>query len=122
MDDFENLLNRVGNNIRRLRKLNELTQVELAEKTNRPQSSIARIESATSGDATISLIYDMCNTLGVSLSDIFATAEGKNMKPSKIKLNTKWERVRAKVDELSETDRTWIADIILIVLANPRPK
>ena len=119
MDEFTNVLSRIGENIKELRKLNEWTQVELAERTKRPQSSVARVETATYNDASLSLIYDLCKTLGVSLSDIIANAEGKSTgEQKKVKLTTKWQRVRAKVDGMSETDRSWIADVILTVLRN----
>jgi transcriptional regulator with XRE-family HTH domain len=77
MDEFASFLQRVGENIKRLRKLNELTQTDLAEKTNRPQSSIARVETATYEDASLSILYQLSNALGVSLSDLMAIAEGK---------------------------------------------
>lgn len=116
MDEFTHILGRIGENIKELRKQNQWTQVELAERTKRPQSSIARVESATYGDASLSLLYDLCHSLGISLSEILAISEGKEIRQRKVKLTTTWERVRAKVDRMSETDRAWVADIILAVL------
>lgn len=114
-DDFNNLLTRIGENIHRLRKLNHWTQSELAEQTGRPQSSIARVEGATYTDATLSLLHDLCSTFEVPLSEMIRNAEGGRLK-STGKLQTKWQRVRARVDKLGESDRDWVADVVLAVL------
>lgn len=120
MSDFERLMERVGENIKRLRQINEMTQVQLAEKTQRPQSSIARVEGATYGDASLSLIFDLCSSLQVSLSDLFGSVEGKKTflasQRNKGALETKWERTKARVDRLTESERDWVADVVNTIL------
>ena len=118
MSEFENILSRIGENIKELRKLNNWTQTELAERSKRPQSSIARVEGATYGDVSLSLVYDLCQTLGVSFAEVLAMAEGKKSGKTtkKVKLTTKWEKVRAKVNVMSESEKSWIAEVISTLL------
>lgn len=127
MDEFTLFLQRVGENIKRLRKIKELTQAALAEKTNRPQSSIARVETAAYEDASLSILYQLSNALGMSLSDLIAIAEGKktsqkSQNTKKQKFETKWERTKTRVDRLNEAERDWIADLVDVALKNSAKK
>ena len=69
------------------------------------------------GDASVSLLFDLCRTLDISLADLVAHAEGKTAaKPGAVKLKTKWEKVRSKVDRLPEAKRRWVADVLEVML------
>ena len=63
------------NRLRRLRKVNGLTQIRLAEKANVPRSVIARFETGRTELSTKSLIK-IANALDCSMEDIVKGAQG----------------------------------------------
>lgn len=62
--------NKIGMNIRRFRKKEGLTVMELANKTKCSRSHIYKIEEGFVS-ATVSSFYKLSKALNVSLSDIF---------------------------------------------------
>lgn len=117
MSEFEGLLTRIGENVKRLRQLNKWTQDELANESDRPQSSIARLERASNGDVGLSLLFQLSQAMNVPVSELVATAEGRKVR-TRVgdELKSKWERVKAKVDKLPESERDWVADLVDIGL------
>lgn len=67
----------IGKRIKDLRKLNKLTQVELAKKSNISRSYLADIENDRY-NASVDTLKAIANSLNVSLSDILEEANVTN--------------------------------------------
>lgn len=66
----ENRLKIIGQNIKRIRLLKNLTQEELAEKLDKSINFISLIERGESG-ISISTIIDICNALQINSDELF---------------------------------------------------
>lgn len=62
----------VGNNIKKYREMNLMTQTELAAKLNIPQPTLNRYEKGER-QADYEGICKICNTLNITASELFAT-------------------------------------------------
>ena len=71
----------LGYVIKNARKQLGLTQGELGEKVNRPQSSIARLEVGTLGDTHFSFIMDLAAALEMPPEVLVAKALGREIVP-----------------------------------------
>lgn len=69
MDNKETLI-KLGKNIRKYRKLKNYTQAMLAEKINKHESTIARIEIGTINSSTI-ILCEISKALDVKLKQFF---------------------------------------------------
>ena len=89
------IIKQLGIKIKEIRKLNNLTQAELAEKINVDSKYISRLETGTS-IASISTLIKISKVLNVELSDIF-TVESSQKKKKIIELiNIKLNRINTK--------------------------
>ena len=77
--DFETVYKNLGPTIKRLRTEKGITQVELGKMTDKPQSTIARLESTSSYDATLRTLHELISPLEISLSELFCEVEGKSI-------------------------------------------
>lgn len=66
----ENTLKVIGQNIKQIRLLKNLTQEELAEKLDKSINFISLIERGESG-ISISTIIDICNALQINSDELF---------------------------------------------------
>lgn len=69
-ENKENTLKIIGQNIKRIRLLKNLTQEELAEKLEKSINFISLIERGESG-ISISTIIDICNALQINSDELF---------------------------------------------------
>ena len=70
--EFDYVLKRIGFNVAMHRKLNNLTQEELAEITGLSRGYVAKIEAAKSTpQMTIEILYKISKALGICLQDLF---------------------------------------------------
>lgn len=69
-------MNNIPPNIKTLRKINRLTQHELATRLNTSQSTIALWESRGYTGYTISKLYELSETLGVSIETLLSKWNG----------------------------------------------
>ena len=89
------IIKQLGIKIKEIRKLNNLTQAELAEKINVDSKYISRLETGTS-IASISTLIKISKVLNVELSDIF-TVESLQKKKKIIELiNIKLNKINIK--------------------------
>jgi len=73
----EDFMINIGNIVKRIRKKSGMTQTDLGEKIDRPQSSIARLESGQLGDTHFGFIISLANALGIQVEDLVAKAFGR---------------------------------------------
>ena len=78
-DFMENL----GNIVKRTRKNLGMTQTDLGNKIDRPQSSIARLESGQLGDTHFGFILVLADALDMKVEDLVAKAFGREASSSK---------------------------------------
>lgn len=69
-ENKENTLKVIGQNIKRIRLLKNLTQEELAEKLDKSINFISLIERGESG-ISIATIIDICNALQINSDELF---------------------------------------------------
>lgn len=74
--DSEFMVN-FGNIIKKSRQRLGMTQAELGKKVERPQSSIARLESGQLGDTHFGFIVDLANALDMQAENLVAAAFGR---------------------------------------------
>lgn len=67
-DDIYNI---VGKNIKKYRKLNNLTQKELAEKLLLSESFIAKLESKTHQTISLDTLEQISYVLNIEIKDLF---------------------------------------------------
>lgn len=81
-----------------------MTQADLGAKVDRPQSSIARLESGQLGDTHFGFIIDLATALNMDVEDLIAATFGRKI-PSKPKaLADKSELLQKIKNQLRETD------------------
>jgi transcriptional regulator with XRE-family HTH domain len=68
-EKFESHYKTIGANVKRLRKEQKLTQLELANKCSVNREQISRIENARR-DYMHSTLLEVCDALGVSITEI----------------------------------------------------
>lgn len=117
--EYEKFLAELGSALKRVRKEKGLTQSELGDEANKPQSTIGRIEVANISDIHLRVVYEIAGALGVRLSDLVIEAENKLAlstlaKPSKD--NRGWESIKKQIDLFSNEDKKWLAGLIEYIL------
>ncbi|WP_417591414.1 helix-turn-helix domain-containing protein [Owenweeksia hongkongensis] len=70
MDEADKLIKKIGENIVRIRKEQNLTQVELAARLNIEDSALRRIEKGRT-NPTIKSIYAISKELDINLIELF---------------------------------------------------
>lgn len=65
------IYNIIGQNIKKYRRLNRLTQRELADKALISENLIAKLESTTRQTISIDTLEIIANVLGVEISKLF---------------------------------------------------
>lgn len=93
-----------GNIIKRTRQKLGMTQAELGEKVNRPQSSIARLESGQLGDTHFGFIIDIANALDMRAEDLVASAFGRDIPRDEKKSKDKNVILNRIKNQLNDTD------------------
>jgi transcriptional regulator with XRE-family HTH domain len=107
-DSFKEFLKNLGSVIKQTRKEKGLTQGELGGKLGKPQSTIARLESAVMNDTHIGLIYEICEELGIDITQVISDAVGttKAQEPvSADDIDGRWEKIAYALNSLNEKDR-----------------
>lgn len=64
--------------VRNKRKELALTQADLGQKVDRPQSSIARLESGQLGDTHFGFVVDLANALNMKVEELVAKSFGRD--------------------------------------------
>lgn len=62
----------IGENIQKIRKLQGLTQDELARKANIPYTTIAKIESGMVKNPTIQTLVKIAKVLGIKVDELIS--------------------------------------------------
>ena len=118
-------MQRLGEIVKNIRKNNEMTQAELGEKVNRPQSSIARLESGQLGDTHFGFIIDLANALNVPVEELVARSFGRSFAPRQdAKKNQSLESLRVRLEETDPQSKRVLTDVFnsLIDLIKEVPK
>lgn len=69
--EIEELIRTIGLNIIRIRKLNDLSQIELAARLNIEDSALRRIEKGKT-NPTIRTLYRIASELGVEVTELLS--------------------------------------------------
>ena len=107
---MENLNIIIGNNIKELRKINKLTQFELAEKLNYSNKAISRWES---GEVVpdVATLDKICEIFNIPISQIFEA----NVTTKKVKRNYKFQMGNKLAISLLGVLVVWLIAVIIYV-------
>lgn len=94
----------LGSVIKRSRQRLGITQAELGQKVDRPQSSIARLESGQLGDTHFGFILDLANALDMPAENLVAAAFGREMEFAGKQTADKAEILKNIKRQLQEAD------------------
>lgn len=111
------ILKSLGEIIYKLRKEKKMTQEELGKITGTSQMTVKRLESATVGTRVDNLVA-IADALGLKLTDLFSKIEGVSAPETQID-DTNWGNIQLKVNELTATERNWVANVVNEILASP---
>lgn len=120
--DFDSTYKNLGSTLKNLRMQKGITQVELGKLTNKPQSTIARLESINGYEANLRTLYEILEPLNMTLSDLFKEVEGKsisnlsNVSPSQLK---KWESIVNSIQSMDDQTRLWTLKFIEFIINRP---
>lgn len=67
----DDIYNTVGRNIKKYRKINNLTQRQLADKLLLSESFIAKLESTTHQTISLDTLEQISNVLNIDIKDLF---------------------------------------------------
>ena len=112
---FEDVMKNLGDVIRNYRKQRGLTQGELSEKIDKPQSTVARLETTIVKDTHLSLIYQVCEALDLNLADVLSEAVSRSKAGQTIPRKDedgKWEILRERVQLLDKEDKQEVLKIL----------
>ena len=108
--DFETFFETVLEKIKEKRKEKGLTQGQLGELIEKPQSAVARFESGGVKDPGISMIFIICRALGISpgevLDPVFAEYKAENSDEKT--LGSDLTRLMKQIDQLPPAKRAKI--------------
>ncbi len=115
-DAYQDFFKSLGETLKRKRVEAGLTQRQLGEQTNKPQSAIARIESGGNADVHLRVLYELLSAMKVEMDEFFSEV---------ISLGTVkagddkdlWTRMKAQVDLLGDEDKIWFAELVEHCLA-----
>lgn len=103
-----------GNILKRSRQKLGITQAELGQKVDRPQSSIARLESGQLGDTHFGFILDLANALDMPAENLVAAAFGREIELSqkqKIDKSEILDNIKQQLQEADPLTRKLIFDL-----------
>lgn len=78
----EKFMLRLGAVVRQARKEQGLTQTDLGAKVQRPQASIARLESGQHGDTYLGFVLDIAKALDMPVEEMMARVVGRELRPA----------------------------------------
>ena len=108
--DFETFFETVLEKIKEKRKEKGLTQGQLGELIEKPQSAVARFESGGVKDPGISMIFIVCRALGISPGEVLdpVFAEYKTETSDEKSLDSDLTRLMKQIDQLPPAKRAKI--------------
>lgn len=109
MEEQDVLAITIGKNITRLRKMANLTQLELAEKLNYSDKSVSKWEQGN-GIPDVRILMQIAQIFGVSLDDLVNEHETEKVVPKQTK------RTQRLVTVLSSAGLCWLVAVVLFVL------
>ena len=110
MEEQDSLAVVIGKNITRLRKMENMTQLELAEKLNYSDKSISKWEQGN-GVPDIRILVQLSDLFGVSVDDIVRSHSAKNeVVPKSTKLRNRIITVACS------TGLCWLVAVVVYVL------
>ncbi len=99
----------IGENITRLRKMANMTQLELAERLNYSDKSVSKWEQGN-GIPDVRILVQMSELFGVSLDDLVRKHEKETVMPRKTK------RLQRLITVICSTGLCWLVAVCIYVL------
>lgn len=113
---YDDYLIALGEAIIQLRRDANLTQGELAERLEKGQPSVAKLENGPTPNVALRNLYELAEALPVPLSRIFQIAEANLSKETENSSATSWQKTIEEMKKLTPQKQAWLGDIFLTVL------
>ncbi|MBM4222380.1 MAG: helix-turn-helix transcriptional regulator [Gammaproteobacteria bacterium] len=113
----ESLVEKLGRTISRRRKIKEMSQLELAQRSGTSPMTIQRVEKGRGGGVAFDSFVSIAACLEYSLSELLFEVE-KGHEESK-KSDFRWENVIERINRLNPIHRDWIVKVIEDILDKP---
>ena len=100
-----------------MRKDSNLTQGELAERVQKQQPAVAKIENGPTQNVALRVLYEIAEAIPVPLSRIFQMTEAKLSYGVQKELTSgSWQHAVAEMKKLTPEQQEWLGEIILSIL------
>ncbi len=109
MEDRDTLAEIIGENITRLRKMANMTQLELAESLNYSDKSVSKWEQGN-GIPDVRILLQMSELFGVTLDDLVKKHDKQVVMPRKTK------RIQRFITVICSTGLCWLVAVCIYVL------
>jgi transcriptional regulator with XRE-family HTH domain len=113
--EYDEFLVALSQSLRDIRVSNGYTQMELAKKANRVQSSIAKLESSPSPDLALRVIFEIGQALSLPLSELFKVAENRSAVTKgkkKREREDSWIHLQQDLAALPPQKRNWVGKVV----------
>ncbi len=110
MEEQEQLASVIGKNLTRLRRMANLTQLELAEKLNYSDKSVSKWEQGN-GIPDVRILVQLADLYGVSLDDLV-----REQKPQKV-VPQKTRKLQRYISASLSVGLCWLVAVVAFVLA-----
>ncbi len=120
LDNYQDFLRILGKTVKDMRKDRGFTQLELAKKANRTQSSVAKIETAPPADITLRVVYELAGGFSMNVSDLLKAAESRSkiLKQADEKVPEEfWHNLQEVVKTLPEDRAAHVKRVITELIA-----
>ena len=116
-EKYHLFLEALGKTVHNLRVENGLTQIDLAQKANRSQSSIARVQGSPPPEISLKIFFEIADGLSINLSELIRVSEmqSNTHKPigdKKSDSRNFWAGLQQRVDSLPRKKRDYIQQMI----------
>ena len=123
-DEYKVLLQKIGENLAQARREKGMTQRDLAAKSEKNQTLIAKLEKYAPMDMSMRSIYEVIRHIPVSFSDFIAKAE-RDLELEYIpripgRVNDRLQLLYEKLSDLTTEEQVWMADMIDGLLSRTR--
>ncbi len=114
--NYDDYLIELGRALTQLRRDTNLTQGELAEKLQKGQPSIAKLENGPTPNVALRNLYEFAEALPVPLSRVFQIAEASLLQGTEKSSASDWQLAVEEMRKLTPHKQAWLGKVILSIL------
>lgn len=113
---YEEYLEAIGKAVAQIRKGSNLTQVELGDRIQKGQSSVAKVENGPTPNVALRVLFEIAAAFPIPLSRVFQIAEANLSYGMQKGSQDSWQLAVAEMKKLDPVKQEWLGEIILNIL------